>query len=97
MRLRKEIQYSAKYSDDKYEYRHVILSKLAYDEMPKARLLVENEWRSLGVLQSQRWEHYMIHQPEPYVLLFRRASSKKLAIAAVSESMMNQEVISISS
>ena len=27
----------------------------------------------LGVQQSQGWVHYMIHEPEPHVLLFRRA------------------------
>lgn len=32
----------------------------------------DTEWRSLGVLQSYGWVHYMIHKPEPHVLLFRR-------------------------
>lgn len=32
----------------------------------------ETEWRSLGVVQSQGWNHYMVHTPEPHILLFRR-------------------------
>ncbi len=36
------------------------------------RLMTESEWRSLGVIQSPGWTHYMIHEPEPHVLLFKR-------------------------
>lgn len=32
----------------------------------------ETEWRSLGVQQSHGWIHYLIHDPEPHILLFRR-------------------------
>ncbi|KAJ8304857.1 hypothetical protein KUTeg_018440 [Tegillarca granosa] len=35
-------------------------------------LMSETEWRSLGVQQSQGWIHYMRHEPEPQILLFRR-------------------------
>lgn len=38
----------------------------------KAKLLTETEWRKLGVQQSQGWEHYAVHNPEPHILLFRR-------------------------
>lgn len=34
--------------------------------------MTETEWRNLGVQQSPGWEHYMLHAPEPHVLLFRR-------------------------
>lgn len=47
-------QYSEKYEDDTYEYRHVILSSDAYRRMPHGRLLSEKEWRDLGVQQSKR-------------------------------------------
>jgi len=43
---------------------------LAY--VPKKSLLTETEWRNLGVAQSHGWEHYMIHEPEPHILLFKR-------------------------
>lgn len=32
----------------------------------------ETEWRNLGVQQSPGWIHYMMHSPEPHILLFRR-------------------------
>ncbi len=67
-----EIEYSDKYQDDQYEYRHVLLPKEVYKRMPKSRLLHESEWRALGVQQSKGWVHYDIHRPEPYILLFRR-------------------------
>ncbi|MFN9898484.1 MAG: hypothetical protein ACK55Z_06750, partial [bacterium] len=44
-----EIEYSEKYQDDNYEYRHVLLPRQIYKQMPHNRLLLEHEWRSLGV------------------------------------------------
>ena len=67
-----EIEYSEKYSDDLYEYRHVLLPKEVYKKLPRNRLLTEMEWRSIGVQQSRGWVHYEIHKPEPFILLFRR-------------------------
>ncbi|XP_076659241.1 cyclin-dependent kinases regulatory subunit [Halictus rubicundus] len=67
-----QIQYSEKYSDDKYEYRHVILPIELARHVPKTHLMSETEWRNLGVQQSPGWVHYMMHVPEPHVLLFRR-------------------------
>ena len=67
-----EIEYSEKYSDDMYEYRHVHLPKNVFKMMPRGRLLTESEWRALGVQQSRGWAHYEIHKPEPHILLFRR-------------------------
>lgn len=37
-----EIEYSDKYMDDYYEYRHVILPRDVYKKSPRARLLTEN-------------------------------------------------------
>lgn len=37
-----EIEYSDKYMDDYYEYRHVILPKEVYKKIPRGRLLVES-------------------------------------------------------
>jgi len=67
-----EIEYSEKYADDEFEYRHVILPKHIAKNAPKGRLLLESEWRGLGVMQSRGWVHYAIHRPEPHILLFRR-------------------------
>lgn len=44
-----EIEYSEKYNDDEFEYRHVLLPKNIYRKLPRGRLLSENEWRSIGV------------------------------------------------
>ncbi|XP_065566626.1 cyclin-dependent kinases regulatory subunit-like [Artemia franciscana] len=68
----KEIYYSDKYYDDKFEYRHVMLPKELVKLVPKTKLMSEAEWRALGVQQSQGWVHYMVHKPEPHILLFRR-------------------------
>jgi len=67
-----QIQYSDKYDDDKYEYRHVILPPDLAKLVPRTHLMTESEWRNMGVQQSPGWVHYLIHQPEPHVLLFRR-------------------------
>ena len=40
-----EIEYSEKYADDDFEYRHVLLPKAIYKQLPKSRLLFEEEWR----------------------------------------------------
>ncbi|KAI4322335.1 hypothetical protein L6164_022040 [Bauhinia variegata] len=67
-----QIQYSEKYFDDTYEYRHVVLPPEVAKLLPKNRLLTENEWRAMGVQQSRGWVHYAIHRPEPHIMLFRR-------------------------
>ncbi|KAF9075686.1 regulatory subunit of cyclin-dependent kinase [Rhodocollybia butyracea] len=76
-----KINYSDRYSDDTFEYRHVILPKQLLKYIPEnywdqstgaLRLLADKEWRSLGIQQSLGWEHYEVHAPEPHVLLFRR-------------------------
>ena len=36
-----EIEYSDKYYDEFYEYRHVILPKAIYKKMPRGQLLTE--------------------------------------------------------
>ncbi|CAH3106601.1 unnamed protein product [Porites lobata] len=70
-----QISYSEKYSDDKFEYRHVILPKELAELVPKTHLMTESEWRNLGVQQSPGWIHYLIHAPEPHVLLFKRPAN----------------------
>ncbi|XP_064607885.1 cyclin-dependent kinases regulatory subunit 1-like [Liolophura sinensis] len=67
-----KIYYSDKYCDDYYEYRHVMLPKEIAKLVPKKTLMSEAEWRRIGVQQSQGWVHYMIHEPEQHILLFRR-------------------------
>lgn len=66
------ILYSDKYYDDEYEYRHVCVPSEVAKMVPKNKLMSEDEWRSIGIQQSHGWIHYMIHEPEPHILLFRR-------------------------
>ncbi|KAJ1497702.1 hypothetical protein HMI54_005808 [Coelomomyces lativittatus] len=73
-----KIQYSARYHDEVWEYRHVTLPKELTKYIPADRLMDEEEWRGLGVQQSLGWEHYLIHRPEPHVLLFRREKDYQL-------------------
>eukprot|EP00055_Hartaetosiga_balthica_P012807 m.63448 g.63448 ORF g.63448 m.63448 type:complete len:77 (-) comp8069_c0_seq1:1681-1911(-) len=67
-----DIFYSQKYFDDTHEYRHVILPRNVAKKVPANTLMSETEWRNLGVQQSRGWVHYMIHNPEPHILLFKR-------------------------
>lgn len=60
-----DIEYSDKYTDEHYEYRHVILPRDVYKRLHRGKLLTENvgiffiqEWRSIGVQQSRGWVHY---------------------------------------
>ena len=70
-----DVQYSDKYNDQHYEYRHVILPLQLAKVVPRNHLMTETEWRNLGVQQSVGWVHYMMHAPEPHVLMFRLATS----------------------
>ena len=40
--------YSDKYTDDKFEYRHVHIPREWVKAMPKDRTMTEQEWRELG-------------------------------------------------
>ncbi len=66
------IEYSEKYQDSTYEYRHVVVPKDLASQLPRGRLVQEEEWRRLGVQQSKGWQNYAIHKPEQNILLFRR-------------------------
>ncbi|KAJ2063474.1 hypothetical protein GGI17_001690 [Coemansia sp. S146] len=71
-----DIYYSERYNDDDFEYRHVSMPEGLRRYLPNPpRIMEEIEWRSLGVQQSAGWEHYMVHVPEPHVLLFKRVKS----------------------
>ena len=58
-------------------HRHVMLPKEIAKLVPRGRLMSEKEWRSIGVQQSPGWIHYMIHKPEPHILLFRRPITRQ--------------------
>uniref|UniRef100_A0A8C8Z4E6 Cyclin-dependent kinases regulatory subunit n=1 Tax=Prolemur simus TaxID=1328070 RepID=A0A8C8Z4E6_PROSS len=57
-------------------YRHVMLPRELSKQVPKTHLMSKKEWRRLGVQQSLGWIHYMIHEPELHILLFRQTLLK---------------------
>ena len=66
------IEYSEKYNDENYEYRHVIMPKELAKTLPRSTLMSEQEWRNAGIQMSRGWQHFMIHRPERHIFLFRR-------------------------
>ncbi|KAJ2592023.1 hypothetical protein H4R99_006547 [Coemansia sp. RSA 1722] len=73
LKYSEDIYYSDRYDDDEHEYRHVSLPEGLRKYLPHPmRLLSEAEWRGLGVRQSLGWVHFMVHDPEPHMLLFKR-------------------------
>lgn len=82
-----EIYYSARYYDDEYEYRHVNVPKQIARWMPEGQLMSELEWRSFGLRQSPGWVHYMIHNPEPHILMFRREKNFQIKYPHKAEEM----------
>lgn len=55
-------EYSTKYYDEDFEYRHVVLSKEIASTINSKKLLTESEWRDLGIVQSRGWIHYDYHK-----------------------------------
>ncbi|XP_047633235.1 cyclin-dependent kinases regulatory subunit 2-like [Phacochoerus africanus] len=72
----KQIYYLDKYFNEHYEYQHVMLPRELSKQIPQIHLMSEEEWRRLGVQQGLGWVHYMIHEPEPYILLLRQTLPK---------------------
>ncbi len=67
------IEQSNKYHDDYYEYKHLILPEAIYKKLGKERkLLTKDDWEKLGIELTNGWEHYLIYENEPHILLFRR-------------------------
>ena len=84
------IAYSEKYSDQEFEYRHVILPRSIARKVPKNQLLSEKKWRKLGVQQSLGWKHYAVHAPEPHILLFRRPLGTNPATGNIDATLQKQ-------
>ncbi|KAH0479830.1 MAG: hypothetical protein KVP17_001796 [Porospora cf. gigantea B] len=74
----REITYSDRLFDEKFEYRWVVLTREAANRAQSkmsrrtGNLLLERDWRESGITMSAGWMHFMIHPPETHVLLFRR-------------------------
>ncbi|EKX72996.1 hypothetical protein BEWA_015570 [Theileria equi strain WA] len=71
--------HSGKYLGDKYEYKHVIMTREQYkmyrDEVHRLKGgFVSEEFilQTLNIRQTNGWEHYYIYPPNPNVLCLRR-------------------------
>jgi len=73
-----QIVYSERYCDDAFEYRHVLVPKDLVQHVRSRqrqrpdRLLLESDWRNLGIQMSLGWINYVNHGPDHHVLCFRR-------------------------
>ena len=69
-----QMEYSEKYQDECYEYRHIILTKELFKvirDIPG--LIPERVWRMvLGIQVSTGWENYIRYPGEPHIILLRR-------------------------
>lgn len=100
LEFQESIHYSPRYSDDNFEYRHVMLPKAMLKVIPSdyfnsevgtLRILTEDEWRGLGITQSLGWEHYECHAPEPHILLFKRPLNFEAELRAVQQQQLQQQ------
>jgi cyclin-dependent kinase regulatory subunit CKS1 len=89
-----KIEYSNKYQDKVYEYKHVLLPKETFEKMQENMqentLLTEEEWRKMGLEMTRGWNHYTIHKPEPHILLFRRPLGTDPGTGLVSEEIQKK-------
>lgn len=46
----REIEYSSRYADEHYEYRHVRLPRGLSNQIPNGPLMSEEEWRAIGIM-----------------------------------------------
>ncbi|ORX58198.1 CKS-domain-containing protein [Hesseltinella vesiculosa] len=70
------IKWSLTYYDDVYQYRHYILPLEIAQHLPRNKLLSRKELLEYGLSLSDFWEHYMIHRPEPHIILLRRTKKQ---------------------
>ena len=70
-----QMEYSDKYRDECYEYRHVILTKEQYKKIKHMQgTIPESVWRKeFNIEISSGWVNYCRYKGEPHILLFRRA------------------------
>ncbi|KAK7234286.1 cyclin-dependent protein serine/threonine kinase activator [Aureococcus anophagefferens] len=67
------IEYSEKYNDENYEYRHVIMPGGARWSLPRSALMSEQEWRNAGIQMSRGWQHFDPPPGAPHLLVPTRA------------------------
>ena len=66
-----DIKYSSSFTAVDYEYSSVILPKNKLKYLT-GKVLSGEEMKKIGISLTSDWENYMIHTPEPHVLLIRK-------------------------
>lgn len=56
----------------------MVLPKELVKLVPKSHLMTEDEWREIGVQQSEGWQHYMTHKPGMFHTNFNVGDSSEL-------------------
>lgn len=67
-----QIRYSDKYTVGEFEYTSVILPKSYLPKVQGRKILSYKQIKDLDVTISPEWENYVVHEPEPHVILLRR-------------------------
>ena len=91
-RFLNEPEYSDKYQDECYEFRHIILTKWQYKiirDIPG--LISEDIWRNkLGLKVSNGWTNYSRYAGEPHVLLLRRPLGMDLETGIIPKDILSK-------
>ena len=91
-RFPNEPEYSDKYQDECYEFRHIILAKWQYKiirDIPG--LISEDIWRNkLGLKVSNGWTNYSRYAGEPHVLLLRRPLGMDLETGIIPKDILSK-------
>ena len=74
------IEYSEKYNDSTYEYRHVILPKPLAKSIPQQKLLSESGWRGIGVQQVRACARFVVALHGLQALGFAAASKRSRGV-----------------
>ena len=74
----KNFQYSKKYYDENFEYRHIKVPNNVLYVLPKPPILLSTiDMEKIGLKLSDGWVNYLRHKPEPHILLVRRSLTSK--------------------
>ena len=85
-----DIEYSDKYMDDFYEYRHVLLPKEVYKKLPRGRLLTE----SVRITSFRNGAHLEIsNQEDGYITNFIAQNLTFFSLEGQRELILKQEIL----
>ena len=85
--------YSDKYTDDKFEYRHVHVPREWVKSMPKDRTMTEQEWRDLGELIFNHSKSLNDHSRRPTITGMGTLHDSRAGTTCTPISTCNCEII----